>query len=292
VGSKHFQNKARRSYWSVHIQAWRQSGLTRTEYCRQHRLTKSTFDRWLKALDEWESLQNKGQERRRRAKHPLSADKRNKAVQAFWAMHVEAMTWCGLSVREYAAAHRLSPHSLKRWRDLLDDGEVEIDWRARLHPSALPKISTSASSGAKETSAEIALTAAPTGDPPRDRRSNRRSFTDEEKLAIVLEAEAPGVSAAAVARRHDIVTSMIFRWRVQFGFGKEKPAKLAAVRVADEQPGRRRGDKPAALVLHDLLAVPDGMAAVELPDGRRVFAPAGADPEAVRRHVFDRETAP
>jgi hypothetical protein len=33
------------------------------------------------------------------------------------------------------------------------------------------------------------------------------------------------------------------------------------------------------------------MAVVELPDGRRVFAPADADPDVVRRHVADQETA-
>ena len=44
-------------------------------------------------------------------------------------------------------------------------------------------------------------------------------------------------------------------------------------------------------MLPDLLPVPDGMRTVDLPDGRRVFAPEGADPEAVRRHVADRETA-
>jgi len=34
----------------------------------------------------------------------------------------------------------------------------------------------------------------------------------------------------------------------------------------------------------------DGMTAVELSDGRRVFAPEGSDPETVRRHVAERET--
>jgi hypothetical protein len=80
---------------------------------------------------------------------------------------------------------------------------------------------------------------------------------------------------------------MLFRWRVQFGFGAKDTVNLAAVRVADPV-----GDRGAdALVLHDLLAIPDGMAAVELADGRRVFAPAGADPDAVRRHVAERESA-
>ncbi|WP_412033606.1 IS66 family insertion sequence element accessory protein TnpA [Mesorhizobium sp. BH1-1-5] len=30
------------------LQAWQRSGLTRTEYCGVHRLTKHTLDRWLK----------------------------------------------------------------------------------------------------------------------------------------------------------------------------------------------------------------------------------------------------
>jgi hypothetical protein len=52
-------------------------------------------------------------------------------------MHVEAMNWSGMGVREYAAALRLSPLCVeKKWRDRLDECEVEIDWRAHLHPSA------------------------------------------------------------------------------------------------------------------------------------------------------------
>lgn len=70
---------------------------------------------------------------------------RNKAVQALWAMRVEALNWSGMGVREYAAALQLSPHSLRKWRDRLDGGEMEIDWRAHLHLSARPVVGTSAS---------------------------------------------------------------------------------------------------------------------------------------------------
>jgi len=84
---------------------------------------------------------------------------------------------------------------------------------------------------------------------------------------------------------------MVFRWRVQFGFSKEKPAKLATVTVAGKEKARSSGADRAALVLHDLLPIPDGMAAIDLPDGRRMFAPVGADPDAVRRHVTEREVA-
>jgi hypothetical protein len=199
-------------------------------------------------------------------------------------MHVEAMTWSGSTATHYAAAHRISAISLRRWRDLLESGEVEVDWRARLHPSARPPISSGVSSAAK---LETNLTEVPKSELPRDRRVNRRSFTDEEKLAIVMETEQAEVSVAAICRRHGIATSMVFRWRADLGFGKNKRAKLAAVTLADG----RTGATSTPLVLYDLLQPPDGMTTVELTDGRRVFAPSGADPDAVRRHVAEQETA-
>jgi hypothetical protein len=132
---------------------------------------------------------------------------------------------------------------------------------------------------------ESPLTTAPGAKAVGDRRSNRRHFIEEQKLAIVR--ETLGATVAAVARRHGIVTSVIFRWRVQFGFGKEEPARLATVRGA----GTRKDGGAGVLVLRDLLPMPDGMTAIDLPDGRRVFAPADVDPDAVRRHVAGRETA-
>jgi hypothetical protein len=51
-------------------------------------------------------------------------------------MHVEALNWSGLCATHYANARNLSLVSLRRWRDLFDSGEVEIDWRAYLHLQA------------------------------------------------------------------------------------------------------------------------------------------------------------
>jgi len=294
VVSKRFQNTAWRSYWSTHIEAWRRSGLTRTKYCRDHRLNKATFDRWLKQLEGAEAakkaaelLREQRRQRRRRGPSPLCKSKRSIAVQAFWAMHVEALNWSGLCATHYANAHNLSLVSLRRWRDLFDSGEVEIDWRAYLHPSARAKISSGVSSAARQEAAKEDLTDTAKSDPPRDRRSNRRSFTDEEKLAIVLEAEKPGVSVAAVCRSHDIATSMVFRWRVQFGFGEKERAKLAAVAV-DDGP---TGVVSTPVVLHDLLQPPEGMTVVQLATGRRVFAPKGSDPDAVLQQIRKEEAA-
>jgi transposase-like protein len=86
-----------------------------------------------------------------------------------------------------------------------------------------------------------------------------------------------------IARDHGIVTSMLFRWRANLGFGKGKHANLAAVKTAEEQSGAARSTRS--------VAAGHGMTAVELGDNRRVFAPEGSDPETARRHVADRETA-
>jgi len=59
--------------------------------------------------------------RRQRRGRPfkLTANKRNQAVQAFWAMHVETLNWSGMTLTHYAAAE-VQPSPLarpdRRWR--------------------------------------------------------------------------------------------------------------------------------------------------------------------------------
>lgn len=307
MGVRRSWEKAHSPYWSLHVEAWRRSELNRSEYCHRHGLSKNTFDRWMKHLiskddarkhakyllelrqEERLLRQEKTARRRQRRRFGVSTDTRSRAVQAFWAMHVEAMNWSGMGVCEYATGLQLSPYSLRKWRDRLNDGEVEIDWRAQLHPSARPQISTSASSAAKESGVETDLTDSPTAGSARDGRANRRSFTSEEKLAIVLECEQPGNSVSAVARAHRLATSALFRWRADFGYGRKAKAELAPVVLSSEQSTDKTKLHPAALALH-VLPMPRGMTAIDLPDGRRVFAPEGSDPDVVRRHVAERET--
>jgi hypothetical protein len=137
-------------------------------------------------------------------------NKDNKAIQAFWAMHVEALNWSGVSAKDYAAAHHISVYSMRTWRARLDADPLQIDWRARLHRSVLTTTSSDASSAAMEQPVRNDLTDGAIADPAHDGRSNRRRFAEAEKLVIVIEAEQPGVSAAAICRRHNIATSMIF----------------------------------------------------------------------------------
>src|SRR5207248_2981492 len=48
-------------------------------------------------------------------------------------------------------------------------------------------------------------------EPPRP--GGRRRYTAQEKLSFLQEAEAPGSSISAVARRYGIAPSQLFRWR-------------------------------------------------------------------------------
>ena len=42
--------KHNREFWTRHVKAWRASGLTRTQYCRRHRLLKGTLGYWSSTL--------------------------------------------------------------------------------------------------------------------------------------------------------------------------------------------------------------------------------------------------
>ena len=85
MGRKQYENRARRTWWSVHIEAWRKSGLSRRSYCRQHRLDQGSFARWLSVLVDVEILELqaelKREERRLRRPLKLSGGTRSRAVQ-------------------------------------------------------------------------------------------------------------------------------------------------------------------------------------------------------------------
>jgi hypothetical protein len=82
---------------------------------------------------------------------------------------------------------------------------------------------------------------------------------------------------------------MIFRWRIQFGLREHRQAKFATVRIANEQPSSKPAVADMAFGLQSVLPKPDGMEIVDLADGRKVFAPIGVDPDAVRKHVEEQE---
>ena len=57
----------------------------------------------------------------------------------------------------------------------------------------------------------------------------RRRWTSEEKQALLREAEQPGMSISAVARKYGVSASQMFNWRKQFQQGGQ-----VAIRANDE----------------------------------------------------------
>jgi hypothetical protein len=102
-------------------------------------------------------------------------------------MHAEALNWNGLTATHYAVALGISAHSLRRWRDLLEAEDIAIDWRTRLHPSALPKISSGVSSAANQ----VADTGSLTGEPARLAARRALAKPIDGALRTWLEAQLP-----------------------------------------------------------------------------------------------------
>lgn len=75
----------------------------------------------------------------------------------------------------------------------------------------------------------------------------RRRFTEDQKLAVLSAAFAPGASVADVARQADVCTSVIYRWRRAFGVAA--PSGFApAVVVDDGAQVSAAGAAPAMVV--------------------------------------------
>ncbi len=47
--------------------------------------------------------------------------------------------------------------------------------------------------------------------------ARRRTYTEEQKLALLATAFSPGVCVRDVIRRHDIPASSLYKWRQQYG---------------------------------------------------------------------------
>jgi len=290
--------KADNPFWSNHVAAWYRSALEAEHYCRRHDLSTTSLMRWARHLLSADDLRKRAEDlqklrrkkprrqpkkgqsntpkRPRRNRYSVRTDNGPVALQAFWGMHVEAMNWSGMGHAEYAAALGLSPHALRIWRDRLEQSGDEMDWRSLLHPSARAQLSSAANCARRKY--RLTPEAA-------DGRSNRRRFSDEQKRAIVQETEKPGASVAQVCRGHGVATSMVFRWRVDFGLSAQKAPQVVTVALSEGG-----ANEPSLLaVLRDLVRPPDGMMAIELDDGRRVFAPADSSPAAVKRQLAKRE---
>ena len=111
----------------------------------------------------------------------------------------------------------------------------------------------------------------------------RRRRTQVEKDAIVAELSAPGATVSAVARKHNVSSSLLFRWRRQFGSKPAKPASRARsfVPIMLAAPHAARAVKSASPV-----AMSSGPIEIELSHGRRIRVDSSVD-VAVLRRVID-----
>jgi hypothetical protein len=201
--------KANNPFWSNHVATGYRSALEADQYCRKLALSTTSLMRWARHLLSADDLGKRAEPQRSlprktsKRQHKTEQSKRCRrylryrygvrtgtgpvALQAFWGMHVEAMNFSGMGHAEYAAALGLSPHSLRIWRDRLEQSGNEMDWRSLLHPSARAQLSSAANCAR----CKYRLTPQ-----EADGRSNRRRFTDEQKRAMVQETEKPGVAVA------------------------------------------------------------------------------------------------
>ena len=94
----------------------------------------------------------------------------------------------------------------------------------------------------------------------------RRRWSADQKWAILAAADEPGAKIAEVARRADICTSLIYRWRQ---LRREAAGFVPAVVVDD-----RTGDAPQALAASMVIVV-------DLAGGGRVSIAASAPADLV-----------
>ncbi len=108
----------------------------------------------------------------------------------------------------------------------------------------------------------------------------RRRWSKAEKLAIVAEASVPDVNVSAIARRHGIQPSLLFRWREHFA---DTPKCVVEPPSSSGDPGP--SFVPVALPAPTGLSQPACSVEIVLRNGRRVRVRAAIDITALKRIV-------
>ncbi|MGE3702810.1 MAG: transposase, partial [Hyphomicrobiaceae bacterium] len=111
----------------------------------------------------------------------------------------------------------------------------------------------------------------------------RRRFSKADKKRIVAEADRPGASVSAVARRYGIDTRLLFRWKHALGLVEESATTFLPVMIADE-PSAAALTAPSVPGPPIVVERPPGIE-VELAGGRRVRFDRDVDPETIQRLV-------
>jgi transposase len=108
----------------------------------------------------------------------------------------------------------------------------------------------------------------------------RRRRTRAEKEAIVAELNSTGGTVSAVARKHNIAASLLFRWRREFGAEAERPGAKPVrsfVPVRLPAPVAKLGPSDASMV--------GGAIEIVLATGCRVIVTGDVDVGALKRVI-------
>jgi transposase len=106
------------------------------------------------------------------------------------------------------------------------------------------------------------------------RKKPRRSFTPEQRLAMVIECAQPGVSVAQIAQRNGINANLLFTWRKLHGLGQlvpiGKPVALLPVTVAKPALKRKRENRRRSTLERKPATRVTGAIEIEL-SGARIY---------------------
>lgn len=104
----------------------------------------------------------------------------------------------------------------------------------------------------------------------------RRVWSLEQKRTILAEADDPATTASEVARRHGLHSSLLFRWRrALLAEQQASAAPPTFIPLALPPPATAAAEVP----------VGSGLIEIELSEGHRVRAAAGADLALLRGAV-------
>ena len=115
----------------------------------------------------------------------------------------------------------------------------------------------------------------------------RRRWRLEDKLRMLAELDDPGMSVAAVARRHEVSRGLLHNWRWQFRKGAltELPRlQFVPLEIVQESAPEPPPTAPSS-VKAGRGPKRAGMMEIELGGGRRVRVDRDVDGDALRRVI-------
>jgi transposase len=112
----------------------------------------------------------------------------------------------------------------------------------------------------------------------------RREYSMTQKLQVVRETLAPGASVSVVARRHDINSNVVFRWRREY---------LEYMQEEGERGTAHQGSQSVSSAFVSVGVVGEGAALRALPPGsqQKQGVPAQRQAPAENAAIIEIETA-